>query len=248
MGPVKVKIGKLGAWTPSSIAWALGTFSYVLASVFLVRIYYVHRYRHNTEVIYEEVHRAGVLIDRHIQGLLKDVDNWVEKQPSSTTYTRLDKSPAVLGVRAVRVYKKFAVVSEWTDPTTTGERFGIENILIRDPNTRLVSMGRTLMALAWTRKDLSKVVMVFDRDSFNLVFTVSPQLQGQVSLAIVNSMEQIIFQSDDPLPFEVFRSDVQYRYDGQGTVEVQDLGRDLLAFLSIPSVRGAVLIGRVGRR
>jgi hypothetical protein len=245
--PVRVKVGSLGDWSPSSIAWALGTFGFVLSSVFLIRIFYVYKYRQATVIVSEEVHRVGVLLDRHITGLMEDVDKWVITRPRESKYYRYPRPPAVLGVRAVRVHKPNGLVAEWTDAATAGQKFGMEAILIRETHTRLVSLGGELLALTWVSKDQDKILIIFDRANFNLVFAVAPELQGRVTLAAINSMEQVILQTSKQLEFEIFRGDFQYKYDGRGAIEVKDLGKDIMAFLSVPSTRGLVLVGRMAR-
>lgn len=244
----KIRMGPIGSWSPSMIAWALGTFSFALSAVFLVRIHFVYRYRQQAEIVSEEVHQVGVLVDRHISGIIKEVDEWVVKRPRQTAFHRFTSPPAVLGVRAVRVYGPTGLVAEWTRDTNENQQYGIEKILIRDANTRLVNLGGDLMGLSWIAKDQSKILLAFDKASFNLVFRVRPEVRSQVSMALVNSMEQVLLQSEKQLHFEVFRTDVQYRYDGRGTIYLKDLGADILAFLSLPSTKGLVLIGRTARQ
>lgn len=245
--PPRLRIGRFGLYTPSKVAWALGTFGFVLSAIFLTRIYYVYRYRQSAEVISEETHRVGVLLDRHITGLIKDVDDWIVKRPRDAKFYKYPSPPPVLGVRAVRVYKLTGLVAEWTDAATQGQKFGIENILIREANTRLASLGGELVALSWVSRDQSKVMMVFDRANFNLTFAVTPELAGRVSMVVVNSMEQVLLQTSREIQFEVFRENMAYKYDGRGTIEVRDLGKDIMAYLSIPSTQGLVLIGRLAR-
>lgn len=234
-------------YTPSYIAWILGTFGFILSAVFLIRIYSVYKYRATAEVVSEETHRVGVLLDRHISGLIKDVDNWIVTRPRDAKFYRYPSPPAVLGIRAIRVYKLTGLVGEWTDAATEGQKFGIENILVREANTRLVSVGGDLLALFWVSKDQSKIMMVFDKANFNLTFTTLPELGSRISMVAVNSLEQVLLKSTPTLDFEPFRENMGYRYDGRGSIEVRDQGKDILAYLSIPSTQGLVLIGRLAR-
>lgn len=234
-------------YTPSSVAWGLGTFGFILAAIFLVRIYQVYKYRATAEVISEETHRVGVLLDRHIASLIKDVDDWVVQRPREAKFYRYPTAPPILGIRAVRVYKLTGLVGEWTDAATEGQRFGMETILVREANTRLVSLGGDLLALFWVSRDQSKIMLVFDRANFNLTFTVAPELANRVSMVAVNSMEQVLLKTTPDLEFEVFRENMAYRYDGRGSIEVRDMGKDIFAYLSIPSTQGLVLIGRLPR-
>lgn len=245
--PPRLRLGRFGRYTPSAVAWGLGTFGFILAAIFLTRIYHVYQYRRTAETVSEETHRVGVLLDRHITGLIKDVDDWVVQRPREAKFYRYPSPPAVLGVRAVRVYKLTGLVGEWTDAATEGQKFGLETILVREANTRLVSLGGDLLALFWVSRDQSKVMLVLDRAHFNLTFAVAPELADRVSMVAVNSMEQVLLTTSRELSFEVFRENMGYKYDGRGAIEVRDLGRDILAYLSIPSTQGLVLIGRVSR-
>lgn len=235
-------------WTPSWTAWALGTFGFVLAAVFLIRIYIVYQYRDHSGVLQEETLRVGILLDRQIQQIISDVDSWRTKVGVKPQFQKLRYGPPVPHAVAYRVYMDESFRGEWLADGYEKRKIGVEGIVVRDPETRFVSAGADFMALSWRGKDQSKNFLVLERTAFRGIFKIEESLKSRISMLLMNSMNHMLLQSERSLNSESFRGTIQYQYDGRGVVQIQDLGHDVLAFLSIPSAKGLVLMARTSRR
>lgn len=173
---------------------------------------------------------------------MKDTEDWV-KAPARGQ----DRGPAVLGLVAARVYQNKQLVRQWESAATAGTQYKLEGYLANELPTRMVLMGGNSVGLAWTDSGQRRIVLIFDKASFNLVFVVTNEYRERVAVALINTMDQVLLESEKQLHFEKYQKAVSYQYNGQGTIDIHNSDQDILAFMSVPRVKGMVLIGRISR-
>lgn len=239
----------------TKFGWALGTFGFILAAVFLIRMYAVYQHRLKEDRITIQVERAGLLLQRTLEGQMRDIETWAFRDlakggvllsnadRSALNVSEKSSKPPIWGVRAVRFYQMNGMVAQWNDESVRNVRFGLEPMLMREAETRLMQLNEKLVGLSWVSRSQTKVLLAMDKAGFLELTSDDPE----ISLVLVNSSEQVLATSRATLDFEVFRPDFQYKYDGRGQVETASLEKEILGYYSVPGFKGLVLIGRYKR-